>query len=390
MRRRGCVSGRSTGRDDGSMLIEALVGIGMLGAIIGAVATIQASVLASERSSGDRVRALSEAEWTLAHHAAGLTSMDAPASTQSFLLPLGHDGCDAAGQGGIDGVTVQAATQHTGEEVRLVRAAAVEGPFLGAGSVDSSALVSIHPGHPGPVGMALAPRGPVSPDVIVQVGPCFASGPLDPGLHELRVVEDEIVLIDALHRSASEAPLQIAVLDRPIRSTWDVSVPAWLSVGMLTSGARAPDGVHPGSLRWLLRGDDARAVTELGSARAVHPGAVTAVVSACENAEAHASSVALMIGPGESRHVDVPMAVVTVTNVAERNDATLVLFRSTGCHDGSGLRPELRWIGGLVEGMRIALPHGYWEGQLETASGARLTGVVGFPAGEPGVIVVLP
>jgi hypothetical protein len=376
--------------DAGSVLIEVLVGISILATLTGVAARMHAGVIASQTAAHDRVHALLSAQWELEHHVLGL--MD-PLSTgaESSALPLKGDPCSEPGLGGLQVIVVRAFARSTGEEVALVGAPHASGAMLGAGSSGARAIVRLNPEPLLPLEVAHGPLGTAGTADGEKSQPCLATGLLAPGLHEVRIIgESGGAMVDRLHRTAMDAPHVIAVLDAPIRTTWDLSEGAQLGVSIDASGARLPDAVDPEPLRWLIRGDDARTVTAIGESRIVSPGRVTTVVSACANPETPASAKAVNLVAGEVKHVHVPMATVTVRNLEGRTDATLVLVRSTRCHDGRGVLPELRWHADLHEGMRIALPHGRWLGQLQSSSGQRLTAFVGFSAGEPGLVVDLP
>lgn len=243
--------------------------------------------------------------------------------------------------------------------------------------------------HDAPGGLMLGSDGATARPVPLAGG-CATLGSLSPGRHVLTVADGDVPLIDTTHRPAAQAPLSLHVLDAPARRGWDVMPAAELGVTVDLAGARAPDAVSSGVLRWGVRGDDVRDLRDLGERRAVRPGPVVAIVTACLDPEASASTAAVDVVGGSSVDVTVPLATITVLDVSNWPDDTLLLARTTACADGTGLRPTLRWDGGLHDGMRIALPHGEWEGRVQTAAGARITAPVRFPASDVESTVSLP
>jgi hypothetical protein len=218
---------------------------------------------------------------------------------------------------------------------------------------------------------------------------CVEIGPLGPGRHAIRVVDDAGQrLIDRSHRTASAAVRSVGVLDEPWRIAWDLRPAARLTVHIDPDGARLPDSVGSGGLAWSIRGDDHRGYAEGGATREVHPGEVTIVVSACRNPDAYASSRTTVVAAGAEHHLTVELATVTLNNVSSWPGATLRVVRTTACVDGAQ-RPSMEWNGSLSDGMRIALPRGEWEGQLRTTEGLPITSPVLFWSGPEGTEVRL-
>jgi len=217
---------------------------------------------------------------------------------------------------------------------------------------------------------------------LVAAGDACWSATVQPGTHtvELRPL-DGTVLVGPTHLPhAAEAPLWPVTGPMTLRLT-DLAPAARVRVSADTGGARPPDEVGSGALRWLVRGDDARVATDLGVERTLHPGPTTIVVSACEHPEAQGSTAHLLTVPDGVQDVSVPLATLRIEGIAGWTGASLAAIRTTGCADGASLRPALAWNGGLAEGMRVALPHGEWEVRLETPDGSRLTAPIAVLAG---------
>jgi hypothetical protein len=383
--------------ESGSLLLEATTGVALLAVLTASLATFHGSALAADVRASARLEALRTAERALEEQQAGLGHMGDGPHVVVVRSPIDGDPCapfELAGfaslgvrvpvvaDGAATGETIvltsvgPSALAGTGVLVRLRDAPMPE--VAAVATMDAVPGASDVPGAPAGVGVSAVPG-------------CIAAVALDGGRHELRIEDGpEPALVDRLHRPAEDAPLPVSSTGGLVRRTWDLADAAQVTVHAHAAGARLPDRVDPGVLGWLVRGDDLRVVTPLGSSRAVHPGTVTVVVSACANPEAPAASARLTVTPGGTATTQVTLATLVVRNVAAHPTATLQLVRLTGCQDGTGLRPAISWDGGLAEGMRVALPHGEWEARLQTASGTRITGPVLVRAGGAETELVLP
>jgi hypothetical protein len=116
---------------------------------------------------------------------------------------------------------------------------------------------------------------------------------------------------------------------------------------------------------------------------------MTLVVSACANPEASGSSASVDIAAGQALDVRVPLAVVTIDGLVGREDDVITAERVAGCADGSGRIPVLRWERALVDGMRIALPHGDWDVSVQGVDDLPFNTVV-VHAGQPDERVSVP
>lgn len=381
---------------DGSVLLEVVVGIALLATLGASAAGFHAAALGADARAQARLAATLDVRELLEMRAGFDHVVEAPS----------HAGESARG------LTVQT-TLIDVDDVRCGRPRPLIG--LQASAAEPAVVLS---GLPAPRSRTSLPIGSTVTGGVVPVGPpgaltttvdglmlssgdatayavalaggCATLSPLSPGRHVLQVADDDATLIDTTHRPALQAPLSLHVLDVPLRRGWDVVAAAELSVTVDLAGARAPDGVSSGALRWGVRGDDLRDLRDLGGRRAVRPGTVVAVVTACMDPEAPASIAAVELAGASSTDIAVPLATITVLGVASWPGDTLLLARTTACADGTGLRPTLRWDGGLHDGMRIALPHGEWEGRVQTAAGARITAPVRFAASDVEATVSFP
>lgn len=381
---------------DGSVLLEVIVGIALLAVLSTALvsfhntATLSAERVQVRAAAVALVRDQLEIRLAMSTHEAGGDLGDATTAlaVTPMVIALTDERC-GAGVAELPGVQV-----HSGAtDVTL------------SGVIGSRSRSSISRDEVVPRGVVLlGPPGTidaVASDVMIGlVGSearrvlldrgCGRLGALTPGRHVLTpALDSTTVLIDTTHRTAGESPLSLSALERPVRRTWDVLPAATLSVDIGTNGARLPDVVSTGALRWSVRGDDLRDMRDLGDSRPVRPGRVIAVVTACSNPETPASTRAVDLPIGGAASALVQLAMVTVVGVSDWPDETLILARTSVCADGSDLRPTMRWDGALFDGMRIALPHGEWEGRIQTAAGLRITSPVRFPASDLNTTVSL-
>jgi hypothetical protein len=386
--------------DSGSVLLEAVTGVSLLTVLATSLATFHSVALATDVRAQARLQALSAAEQALEGQLAGIVTPDDGHDIAIVRLPIDGDPCAHHELAGLGRLRVRVPVIASGSVVE--ETIEVAGVHLASAPITTGVLVRLTgEGHLGAPAIATLDVGPdgtggvsgeIGPTIAGDTSPsgCVAVMSLSDGRHELKIDDGAgPQLVDRLHRAAADAPLPVSTLGGVVRRSWDVRAAALLTVHADASGARLPDTVGAGSLAWLVREDDVRVATPLGSARFVHSGSITVVVSACVNAEAPATARTIVV-TGDAATVHVPLATVVVRNVAAHPDATLHLVRTTGCGDGAVFRPTLDWNGGLHEGMRIALPHGEWEARLQTTSGSRITGTVLVRTDGSDAEVVLP
>lgn len=376
--------------EGGSVLIEALVAIGMLAVLVATVAGVHAAAASAVAAADLRVDAARTAERALEAYAVGLDpdpALDGDLLLEPFRVVLPDHPCDTSTLAGQPALRVRVDVAPSALPVT------VTGPLP---------LQVAGPDHPGAVPALIALHGPggavdatlIRPDgsvatLDVQRASCLGAHAVTPGVSALTVTGVDAPLIDPLHRSPSVAPLLLSVLDRPIHRAWALAPAASVTVHVDPAGARPPDVAGPLGLAWLVRGDDARERSPSGATRALHPGRVTIVASACGNPDARGTASTVDVGPGEARTVGIILPNVEVRGIGSRTDATLRLDRAAGCGDGAAV-PSLLWSGGLSDGMRIALPHGTWDAQLRSPSMGALTGTVQVVVGPEGALLVLP
>jgi len=397
------------GPSSGSVLVEALVGIGML-ALIGAslMPVNRGLITAFERSEVLRA-ALDLAEQHLELHPESRALGDATITTaledtrHGIVSTLtswhgGEGGSEACGRPSLDrlgGASVEVSDGRGPDAAVLsLRSTALERARVRAvapGITVGGSTILVDGAGIGGLGVLIDTGGETLSATVDEDG-CLVLPALPPGRHSVRPwsLEDGVNLVDVNHRDVDDAPLTIDVLDRAVQRRWPLARAAEVTADIDRSAARPPDRVISGALRWMLRGDDTRSTGELGSARLVHPGTTTIVVSGCENPEAVGSTVTVDIASGDALRVVVPLAEVTLYGVSGWEGEAIYAVRTSGCADGSGLRPAFRWEGALVEGMRLALPHGEWEARIETISGVRISSPVRIAAGESGLAVTFP
>lgn len=363
---------------EGSALVEAVIGISLLALLIaGMTSTLRVTTVALERVE-TRMEVLRAAERRLEHVAA--LEVGAPSGPVPWEEPREDLLVEAARLDAAARPVCGSTRPSAGHRVRVTiaeRARSDDGP---------SVFEGVDPRSGGPVVRLHLPQGTWSSVSSVdvegvdgaQVGAdgagCVEITGLPSGQHRVHVRSDRSPLIDRTHVLLDERPVVVRVVDTDVAVPVDVAPATSLTVKADLRGGRPPDVVGPGVLGWALQGDDHRRVEVLGVARAVHPGAATVVVGACSDPGAHASRTAIRLVPEEHVTLAVALATVIVDGIAGRTDAILELVRTEACGDTS--RPSLRWVGGLSEGMVIALPAGVWEARLLSASGVRLTAAV--------------
>lgn len=393
------------GPASGSVLVEALVGIGMLALIVASLMPFNRGLLMASARSEVLRAALDLAEQHLESGGIGDGTSSTVREDGRYLLSStlttwdGGEGtseaCGRPSLRGPRGVSVEVSGGPGLDapvlSLRSTRLERVRMRAMGPGTTVGGSTILVDGAGIGGLGVVIDTGGEPLFATVGDDG-CLVLPALPSGRHAVRPLpsEDDLMLVDVNHRSADGSTFAIDVLDRPVKRRWQLARAAELTVDIDRSAARPPDAVSSGALRWMLRGDDTRSARELGVARLVHPGRATIVVSACENPDAVGSSVTVDIGPGSALQSVVPLAEVTLYGVAGWEAEAIYAVRTTGCADGSGLRPAVRWEGGLAEGMRIALPHGEWEARIETISGVRISSPVRVAAGESGLAVTFP
>lgn len=379
---------------DGSALIEAMVGIGLIALLASATFTAHRSATAALDRAEERTAAIRLAERGLERPRPDAPVGTTDTDTEDGLAisaaesPLGPGPCETTEVGrGPRRVAVVEGDQRVGSTAAVL----IGRPSSDHGAEDGPAALRVHlPARAWSAVPHVELRGPygVAPGVEGTTD-CWQFDDLVVGDHSLVVRVGSTSLIDRTHVLLEDRPVRTFIGPGSVDVVVEAVEPAMVSAVADADGARPPDAVHPGALAWLVEGDDARVVTALGTERPVHPGRLAIVVTACANPDALASRLVVDVEPPGAT-VAVPLAIVDVDGIVGRGDAILELVRREGCADGTGVRPSLRWNGGLTEGMRIALPAGVWEGRLLTSTGSRLTAAVSIVASATPVRLTLP
>jgi hypothetical protein len=375
-------------REDGSLVVEAVVGLGLLALVTASLATFMPALRdAHERAAGHNAL-LAIAELTLERTSSGAeaSGVDGAIEVTVLATPITSSLCDAAGEGDSFAVRV-ADTVRSGSRDVLVEGVAAP-RRTSASPSPLPASIRIH--RPLLSGATLvATRGDVvTPLVDDEAGPCAVLQGAIPARYAIGPTDPSSLLIGATHLLLREHPVGVTVAGRSVERDILVAQGGRLTVEVDAMGGRPPDTVSTGGLLWTVRGDDAREARGLGAERVVHPGEVTVVVSACRSAESMGSPLRVVMDAGEVSTAVVPLATVTLLGIGTRTGWTLNATRMTDCVDGSTRRPSLAWSGALYDGMRIALPRGSWQLSL-TAPGMPESPRMLVAAGEPDLVVVM-
>lgn len=387
----------------GSLLVEALVGIGLLGLVTAAVASLLPAVLEADARSRAHRAALIVGDALLEAAAADITGTtvevlgsvdgvrivrdgsDVEEDEQSFtLLPSGCDGSDRASRR-VTSIDVEHGARTEGREVVLqsgLRSASV------APDGRNDLSIRLSEGWGAQDLILIDANGAMAHDETAE-SDCMSFRDLPLGTSWIAAAGPG-VWVDRVHVPLTQRRLPVTLAGRPHARTVDLAPAGWLRVDVDHRGARPPDHVSTGALRWFLRDDDANLGLEPGLSRAVHPGIATAVVAPCHDSTTTGSTTVGLISPGEETSIEIALAVVTITNIREHHDAWLQVQRVAECADGTRLRPVLRFEGDLHDGMRIALPRGRWDAWLRRPGSSPLTGSVRFSAADAEAIVRIP
>lgn len=364
------------------MLIEAIVGIGLLAVVVTAIGGVHRSVAAAEGRAAAQVRAVHLAHETLSLSRGGgampaspgtMTGADVEVETHPAATLL-SGACSPSHTTATD-VVVHALPKRWPSPRAVRLPGMLPGAPSTAGPID--VMVVLDPGTAERVSGGVIRSDDGSERTLEALGEACWRATVEQGDHEVELEpRTGTMLVGPTHLLHGDtAPTWAVTRPTTLRLT-DVAPAAHVRVDVDARGARTPDEVGPGSLRWSVRGDDAALAMPLGDERPLHPGPVTVIVSACEHPEAQGSTARVLTTPDAASDVTVALGTLRIHGIAGRDGASLVAIRLTGCADGSGLRPALAWHGALAEGMRIALPHGAWELRLETPEGSRLTATV--------------
>ena len=373
---------RRPDHEDGSLLIEAVTGIGLLVVVVTAIAVLGRAAGDAQARADAHAASVSLAEQVLEVGAAAATAIAGDDGERLAVEVVAVP--DTPVTGGC-------ATPLTGDDATVMaRVVAADRPGAAPVLLPGRSRASASTGGPAGVAVRVHVPTPVASVIesvairseeggsipTVAVGDGCWHADVAPGNHEIVATALEgVTLIDATHVPHTARPPRLSVAERPLVATVALDIAGTLAVTIDAGGGRLPDDAGSG-LVWTVVGDDRRIATVPGGARDVHPGRRSVAVSTCRNATAPGSTGRTDVAAGESVAIAVPLATVEVEGIGTDGDEVLAAYSTSGCGDGSTRRPVLRWEGGLADGMRVALPHGTWQLRLETATGSRLTSPV--------------
>jgi hypothetical protein len=406
---------------DGSVLVEAIVGVALLALLTTSLMGFNLSLTSAQRISeltivGVRLanahvesatRAADPAE--LHRQSAEHPALSSVLSVQMRPVPV-DGGCLPAGATEVRSqvATVRSEADAEAPLLRLLatrfeppsgRRALPDGTvahssvLVGGSSLAGVEITVTAVGSDGvDDGGAGAERSEPQSSAAIDADGCLRLPPLLPGRHVLvpSGQPDGPQPIDAAHRTGSALAYDVSVLEVPFAGSWALALSSAVTVRAELDGARPPDRVRSGALRWMVRGDDARVMTDLGEPRALHPGPVVVVVSACLNPEAHGSEASAVVPETGALEVDVPLATVVLQGLAGREDHAITAMATATCADGTGLLSLLRWERALHDGMRIALPHGEWQLTVRAMTGGPSTFPINVLADGSGQELTFP
>lgn len=388
-------SGHPVSGEDGAMLVEVVVGISLLAVVAAGLGGVHRSVVSSEARTAAQVLAVGLARETLVVTRGGgptpaITDTTPTVEVDVREHPAATIDVGACAPPPVAADVVVHASPTLQDQPRVVRLPGVV-PHRPHTEEAVEVRVAVAAATAERVNGGVIRSSDGTEQALVATGDACWRATLEPGTHTVELQPlDGTVLVGPTHLPhAVDAPLWPVTGPTTLPIT-NVAPAARVRVSADTGGARPPDEVGSGALRWLVRGDDARVATGLGDERSLHPGPTTVVVSACEHPEAQASTAHLVTVPDGLHDVSVPLATLRIDGIAGRTGASLVAIRTTGCADGATLRPALAWNGGLAEGIRVALPHGEWEVRLETPEGSRLTAPIAVLVDGSDAAVDLP
>jgi len=370
-------------RDDGSLLVEVVIGIGLSALLVAGLGPAHRAVADAVGRAEHLTAAVRAAESVLeAQHAVGGIGDDVVGSATLIDPTEPVAGCGGALPADLRRRAIDVGPERSVGDGRV----RLEGLVRPDGTAeDAEGVLRVHVPHLPPLeggSIAVVQDGAEHLRRIATGTPCADFTGLGPGTVAVHATSDGAPWLDRTQVRLVDRPAIATLTESTSVAVVDAAPSMTIAVTADHAGARPPDVVGPSGLRWFVRGDDARTATDLGLQRAVRQGSVTVVVSACGDPEAPSSARRVEHwGPGP-HVIDVPLARVVLRDVAGRGDATLLALRTTPCADGAGLRPSLRWDAGLFDGLRIALPHGEWEVRLQTSTGSPLTFPVLVRAGE--------
>jgi hypothetical protein len=209
---------------------------------------------------------------------------------------------------------------------------------------------------------------------------CAALEGLGGGSHDLAV--DMNGHVDRLHRPVGDPRIVSLVPGIQVRHRVVAAAAASLTVTTeATTGSMLPDHVDDGVLAWALAGDGAAGAVGDSTALLVHPGRHDVVVGVCEGSLGIGTWATATLEAGSDHALVVTLPSIVLPSISVPPEGVSVLARrDTDCPGSNGTRPRLRWD--ITSGSattvtlspEIALPHGPWLIEVRSPGGAVLAG----------------
>jgi hypothetical protein len=230
----------------------------------------------------------------------------------------------------------------------------------------------------------------LSSDLVTGPSGCSVAVGLRAGPHRVTVVLDGHV--DRFHRPLGAMGPVAAIPGVPVRLAVVADRAAALSVTIAAEdGARLPDLVQGGLLTWAVAGDGVVPPSPSGATLDVHPGRVDVVVGVCADPRAMGTFSTFDLDAGAQLEAAVVLPSVTLGPFeAPPGGIRLLARRDTDCPGPGGIRPVLGWDLAVAPDATsiapiISLPHGPWLVHVESMSGLHLAGpwpIVVGPSGD--------
>lgn len=391
------------GCEEGSLLAEALIGVGLLAMFVASTATFVPAAQEARRAARMELTAITLGDSiveaiAMGVHGEGREWLPDELSEEFVVEVDSEESNGRTGACGAPSSTLSArntvrisyvrATQRRDVQVSIAGRPSSRGDDTG----DQNSLVLTAPlGHDLSASGAVLSYGEDSPPLVpAGTDGCLAFVGLPSGSYRVSDDSPSPLLIDSFHVPLEDRPVAMTLRDSRRQYVVDALPASMLTVHVDVHGARLADQIVDGALHWYVRGDDLQLGTELGASRPVHPGWQTVVVTACRDSESTGSTLRLELEPEETTAAAVELPSITVSNVGSYQDAWLLLQKRSGCADGIDRRPILIFQEQLEEDMRIAIPRGQWDAWLASPSGVPITGSVGVDVSRHSTSLRLP
>jgi len=188
--------------------------------------------------------------------------------------------------------------------------------------------------------------------------------------------------LDRLHRPVGEPRSVSFVPGIAVRHRVVAGAGASLTVTTVaSSGSMLPDHVDDGVLAWALAGDGVAGAVSDSTALLVHPGRHDVVIGVCQGTLGIGTWATATLEAGSDHALVVTLPSIVLPAIAVPPEGVSVLARrDTDCPGTNGTRPRLRWditsasATTVTLSPEIALPHGPWLIEVRSPGGAVLAG----------------